>query len=100
MRAELAAALEQLAGVVGQSGFAENSRASASAITGDCSAGFISAQLPVTSAAAVMPVRIASGKFHGAMTRRRRAARRNKRWFHPATVWVSRGAASRSISRA
>ena len=34
---------------------------------GDCSAGFISAQLPVTSAAAVMPVRIASGKFHGAM---------------------------------
>ena len=35
---------------------------------GACSAGFMSTQLPVTSAAAVMPVRIARGKFHGAMT--------------------------------
>ena len=37
------------------------------AMTDDCSAGFMIAVLPVTSAAAVMPVRIASGKFHGAM---------------------------------
>ena len=37
-------------------------------MTGDCSAGFMTTVLPVTSAAAVMPVRIASGKFHGAMT--------------------------------
>ena len=37
-------------------------------MTGDCSAGFITTALPATSAAAVMPVRIASGKFHGAIT--------------------------------
>jgi len=38
------------------------------AITGDCSAGFITTVLPVTTAATVIPARIASGKFHGAMT--------------------------------
>jgi len=37
-------------------------------MTDDCSAGFMIAVLPVTRAAAVMPVKIASGKFHGAMT--------------------------------
>ena len=67
MGAELAAALEQ----VGKHRPAIRRRArspsDAAAMTGDCSAGFISAQLPVTRAAAVMPVRIASGKFHGAM---------------------------------
>jgi hypothetical protein len=41
---------------------------SLAAITGVCSAGFITTVLPVESAADVMPVRIASGKFHGAMT--------------------------------
>src|SRR5262249_12839585 len=35
---------------------------------GDCSAGFITTVLPATRAAAVIPVRIASGKFQGAMT--------------------------------
>ena len=38
------------------------------AMTGDCSAGFITTAFPVTRAAAVMPQRIASGKFHGAIT--------------------------------
>ena len=38
------------------------------AMPGVCSAGFTTAVLPVTSAAAVMPVQIASGKFHGLMT--------------------------------
>jgi len=33
-----------------------------------CSAGFITTVLPVTTAATVIPVRIASGKFQGAMT--------------------------------
>ena len=37
-------------------------------MTPDCSAGFMTAVLPVTTAAAVMPHKIASGKFHGAMT--------------------------------
>ncbi len=36
-------------------------------MTADCSDGFMIAQLPATSAAAVMPQRIASGKFQGAM---------------------------------
>src|SRR5256885_75092 len=34
----------------------------------DCSAGFMTTVLPVTSAALVMPHRIASGKFQGAIT--------------------------------
>ena len=33
-----------------------------------CSAGFIKTVLPTTAAAAVIPVKIASGKFHGAIT--------------------------------
>ena len=37
-------------------------------MTADCSAGFMMTVLPVTSAAETMPVRIAIGKFHGAMT--------------------------------
>ena len=37
-------------------------------MTADCSAGLMMTGQPVTSAAAVMPVRMASGKFHGAMT--------------------------------
>ena len=51
-----------------QSGRLKRISISLAAMTGDCSAGFITTVLPVTSAAAVMPVRIASGKFHGAMT--------------------------------
>ena len=37
-------------------------------MAGVCSAGFRTTGLPVTSAATVMPVGMASGKFHGAMT--------------------------------
>ena len=37
------------------------------AISGVCSAGLASTALPVTSAAAIWPVKIASGKFHGEM---------------------------------
>ena len=37
-------------------------------ITDEVSAGFITTVLPVTSAATVMPVCIASGKFQGAIT--------------------------------
>ena len=36
--------------------------------TADCSAGFMMTVLPVTSAAETMPVRMAIGKFQGAMT--------------------------------
>ena len=35
---------------------------------GDCSAGFTTTVFPATSAADVIPVVIASGKFHGAIT--------------------------------
>ena len=38
------------------------------AMPGVCSAGFTTTVLPVTSAAVVMPVQIASGKFHGLIT--------------------------------
>ncbi len=38
------------------------------ATTDDCSAGFMITVLPVTMAAAVIPHRIARGKFHGAIT--------------------------------
>jgi hypothetical protein len=44
-----------------------NTSISLAAITGDCSAGFITTVLPATSAAVVMPQRMAIGKFHGAM---------------------------------
>ena len=37
------------------------------AISGVCSAGLATTQLPATSAAAIWPVKIASGKFHGLM---------------------------------
>ena len=37
------------------------------ATSGVCSAGLASAQLPLASAAATWPVKIASGKFHGLM---------------------------------
>ena len=40
----------------------------AAAMTEVCSAGFMITALPATSGATVMPHRIASGKFHGAMT--------------------------------
>ena len=46
------------------------SRSSATAraaISGVCSAGLAMTALPVTSAAAIWPVKIASGKFHGEM---------------------------------
>jgi hypothetical protein len=39
----------------------------APAISGVCSAGFASTALPAASAAAIWPVKIASGKFHGLM---------------------------------
>ncbi len=41
---------------------------SASALAGDCSAGFSTTALPAASAAAVIPQGIASGKFQGAIT--------------------------------
>ena len=37
------------------------------AISAVCSAGFASTQLPAANAAAICPVKIASGKFHGEM---------------------------------
>ncbi len=37
------------------------------ATSGVCSAGFATTQLPAASAAAICPVKIASGKFHGLM---------------------------------
>ena len=39
----------------------------AAAISGVCSAGLAMTELPVTSAAAIWPVKMASGKFHGEM---------------------------------
>ena len=43
------------------------SRMAAAAISGVCSAGLAITELPATSAAAIWPVKIASGKFHGLM---------------------------------
>ena len=38
------------------------------AMTDDCSAGLRMTVFPLTSAAEAMPLRIAAGKFHGAIT--------------------------------
>ena len=43
-----------------------NSRTAAAAVSGVCSAGLATTALPAASAAAIWPVKIASGKFHGA----------------------------------
>ena len=48
-------------------GFLEHLHQFAATIA-DCSAGFMMTVLPVTSAAVTIPVKMASGKFHGAMT--------------------------------
>ncbi len=47
---------------------ASRSRTSCAATSGVGPAGFMMTGFPATSAAAVMPVRMASGKFHGAIT--------------------------------
>ena len=44
-----------------------NRRTASAAISGVCSAGLASTALPAASAAAIWPVKIASGKFHGLM---------------------------------
>ena len=44
-----------------------SSRTAAAAISGVCSAGLASTALPAASAAAIWPVKMASGKFHGLM---------------------------------
>ena len=51
-----------------RAGRLEEARPAARRSRGVCSAGFTITVLPATSAALVMPVRMASGKFHGAMT--------------------------------
>ena len=42
-------------------------RMASAAISGVCSAGFATTELPVTKAALTCPRKIASGKFHGLM---------------------------------
>jgi hypothetical protein len=44
-----------------------HSRTASAAISGVCSAGLAKTLLPAASAAPAMPVKIASGKFHGLM---------------------------------
>ena len=68
-------------------------------MTGDCSAGFMTTVLPVTSAAAVMPVGIASGKFQGGITTATPRAMGSVKFVSPE---ASRrlGSARRIISRA
>ncbi len=46
---------------------ASSVRTAAAAISVDCSAGLATTALPAASAAAICPVKIASGKFHGEM---------------------------------
>ena len=57
----------------------------------DCSAGFITTVLPVASAAVVMPVNIASGKFQGAITAVTPRGTYSKRFSSPGTSlpWTS-----------
>ena len=76
-------------------------RTMAAAISGVSSAGLASTGLPATSAAAIWPVKIASGKFHGLMqtmgpsglcvgAKRRRPGRRNSagnRWPRALRRW-------------
>ena len=55
------------------------------AMIDDCSAGFITTVLPVASAAEVMPAKIASGKFHGAITAATPRGKKSERFSSPGT---------------
>ena len=68
-------------------------------MTGDCSAGLRITALPATSAATVMPVGIASGKFQGGMTTATPRGRCSVKLVSPGTSRC-RGSARRIISRA
>ncbi len=73
---------------------------SAAAITVVCSAGFMMTAFPATRGAAVMPQRIASGKFQGAIATP--TPRGVQTWvsLSPGTSWVGRGRSSARISAA
>ena len=62
--------------------------------------GFNTTVLPVTIAAAAMPVRIARGKFHGGMTAHTPSGMNSSSFFSPGYGVSGCGCASRSISRA
>ncbi len=67
------------------------------ATSGVCSAGLAATLLPATSAAAIWPMKIASGKFHGEMQTKTPRPIRRKELSSP----VGPGkAVSRQISRA
>ena len=66
----------------------------------DCSAGFMMTVLPVTSAATVIPARMASGKFHGAMTRPTPRGMYSCVLFSPGTAKVACGLPNCRISAA
>ena len=70
------------------------------AVTLDCSAGFMMTVLPVTSAATVIPARIASGKFHGAITRPTPRGMYSCVLFSPGTRKVACGRLNCRISAA
>ena len=68
-------------------------------MTGDCSAGLRITVFPATSAATVMPLGIASGKFQGGMTTATPRGMCSVALVSPGTSRC-RGSASRIISRA
>ena len=70
------------------------------AMSGVWSEGFIMTALPATTAAAVIPVRIASGKFQGAMTMPTPRGHQCWKFDSPATCWVRWGRPSSRMTAA
>mmetsp|Transcript_3306 Transcript_3306/g.10319 ORF Transcript_3306/g.10319 Transcript_3306/m.10319 type:complete len:268 (-) Transcript_3306:91-894(-) len=70
------------------------------AVSGVCSAGFITTGLPVTSAALLMPHRMAKGKFHGAMMAATPRGRCASTFSSPRKRPSWRGSKRRTASRA
>ena len=68
-------------------------------MTGDCSAGLSKAAFPAASAATVIPVGIASGKFQGGMITATPRGRCSVKLVSPGTSRC-RGSDRRMISRA
>ena len=68
-------------------------------MTGDCSAGLRTTGLPATSAAAVIPIGMARGKFQGGMTTTTPRAMASMALVSPGTSRRT-GSARRIISRA
>src|SRR5690606_15475849 len=70
------------------------------ASTAVCSDGFRTTVFPVATAALIIPVNMASGKFHGAMTIPTPRGHHDWKFDSPGTIWVRFGRASSLLAAA